>query len=188
MKHLSNPPLPSLSPPRAAQQLGPRDVTLNLTASTHEAISSDVGRLLTGLLADESALYAITREWRYDAAGRKFLRLHALLDEQFTEIGDRLIRIAARSRALGCWSSARFGDRVKPQHPDLEDAGLEAHMLDELMTLHQALLVRLLEGKVMVAQLLYSQETDTLLADLIASHEKDLFMLRALLWEVRNNA
>lgn len=150
--------------------------------------SAGMGRLLGRLLSDESVLYAITREWRYDAHGRKFTRIHALLDEQFAEIGVRLVQLAARIQAPGPRASTGPGKRAKPFWPLINDGALEAHMLRELLALHEAMLVHLRSGKSMAITQLYHVATIDLLTDLIAAHEKDAFMLRALLWEVQNTA
>ncbi len=77
---------------------------------------------LVGLSGDESALYAITRDWRYDASGRKFERLHRLLGEHCSDIGIRLIRLAARRRELGCGYTTDHGGRAaKRREADADD-------------------------------------------------------------------
>jgi starvation-inducible DNA-binding protein len=148
--------------------------------------SKAIGAVLAGLLNEESALYAVTREWRYDTAGRKFLRLHALLDEQFSEIGIRLTRLAARSRDLGSWSSTGHGERSAQARVAVADDALHAYMIRELLSLHETLIASLKRGSVVASELFHDRETTYLLADLTANHEKDAFMLRALLWEVEN--
>jgi starvation-inducible DNA-binding protein len=145
-----------------------------------------IGELLAGLLNDESALYAITREWRYDTVGRKFLRLHALLDEQFSEIGLRLTRLAARSRDLGSWTSTGHGERAAPPRAAVAVGALQAHMIRELLSRHEALIASLKRGSVLASGRFHDRETTDLLAEFTANHEKDAFMLRALLWEVEN--
>ena len=144
-----------------------------------------ISEMLAGLINDESALYAITREWRYDAAGRRFLRLHALLDEQFSEIGIRLTQLAGRSRDLGAGHATGHGDRANPRSIPADEA-LESHMLRELLGLHEAMVVSLKRGSLLARD--RDDLTTTLLAALTANHEKDAFMLRALLWEVEHPA
>lgn len=148
---------------------------------------AEIGKLFARLVVDESALYAVTRDWRYDSEGRRFVRLHALLDEQFTETGRRLIALAARSRDLNQQISAGHGTAVaSPSGPNGE--ALQGHMIRQLLGLHETLLIRLREGKAMTAELGRDSSTTEFLTGLIAEHEKDAFMLRALLWEVQNAA
>ena len=155
-------------------------------AATAPGASRAIGTTLEGLLNEESSLYAITREWRYDMAGRKFLRLHALLDEQFSEMGVRLTRLAARTRDLGFWSSTSQGERAPPLRPAVADDAFHAYMIRELLSLHETLIASLKRGSAVTSGEFYDRETTYLLADLTANHEKDAFMLRALLWEVEN--
>lgn len=145
-----------------------------------------IGEMLAGLINDEAALYAVTREWRYDAAGRKFLRLHALLDEQFSEIGTRLTQLAARSRELGARSSNGCGNHATPSRATVPNDALQIYMLRELLGLHAALIDGLKRGSMLASGQFHDSETTDLLARLTANHEKDAFMLRALLWEVEN--
>ena len=152
------------------------------------ATTTERRETLAVLIGDESALYAITREWRYDTAGRRFLRLHALLDEQFSEMGSRLTRLAARSRELGDAPSAGAEPRATRPPPGLDGDPLQAHMIRELLGLHEAMIASLKRASVSVPRQLHDGETNGLLADLTANHEKDAFMLRALLWEVENTA
>ena len=178
---LARQPMPALASHDAA-------ASAPAAADFHGSASAEMGPLLARLLGDESALYAITRDRRYDAVGWKFVRLHTLLDEQFTEIGARLVQLATRSRALNLHILTGYSDWAQPFRTAVEDDVLEAHIMRELLDLHQALLVRLQAGMVMAADRLNDSDTTNLLADLIASHEKDAFMLRALLWEVQNPA
>jgi DNA-binding ferritin-like protein len=177
---------PDSTPPRIAFSAQPlpavERVTENAPLTLHETKARS--EMLAGLINDESALYAITREWRYDAAGRKFIRLHALLDEQFSEIGTRLTRLAARSRELGSSNSTGHGDHASRSRSPAAGGALQSHMLRELLGLHEALIDRLKRGSAVVSR--RDVETTQLLATLTANHEKDAFMLRALLWEVQN--
>lgn len=186
---MNSPAKPSFrSTASAAQRLARCTVPVSAPVDVADAPAlPEIRQLLGRLLGEESTLYAITREWRYDAAGRMFVRLHALLDEQFTEIGRRLVRLAARSRDLGCWTSTGHGDRAMPARVTASAGELEAHILNELLALHQALLKNLHRGRA-TSQDAQDVTTRDILADLIADHEKDAFMLRALLWEVQNNA
>jgi starvation-inducible DNA-binding protein len=148
---------------------------------------SGMAQLLARLLGEESALYAITRDGRYDTAGRKFPQLHELLDEQFCEIGVRLTRLAARSRALGERTSDSHDNLPSARGVPVGDGELEVHMIRELLGLHERLIGSLRAGSALIAERFRDRVTGDLLADLTAQHEKDAFLLRALLWEVQNH-
>jgi DNA-binding ferritin-like protein len=144
--------------------------------------------MLAGLIHAESALYAITREWRYEAAGRKFVQLHLLLDEQFCEIGIRLARLAARSRELGAWNCTGHGDGAASPQAVAGGGALQTYMIRELLGHHENLAGRLRRTRSVTGGRFADNETAELMAALAAEHEKDAFMLRALLWEVGNIA
>ncbi len=143
--------------------------------------------LLARFLREEAGLYAITREWRYDAAGRKFVRLHELLNLQFSSIGHRLAQLAARVRAVGSRNSGSQGDRVPVSPPALAAGALQAHMIRELLALHESI------GKgLRAAEIIPRSTRDFATADLFialaAAHEQDAFTLRALLEEIQTEA
>lgn len=144
--------------------------------------------MLTGLIHAESALYAITREWRYDAAGRRFLRLHLLLDEQFSEIGIRLTRLAARSRELGAWNCTGHGDGASVPQAAVAGGALETYMIRELLRHHENLITRLKRTRAVTGGRFADNETAQLMAALAADHETDASMLRKLLWEAEHIA
>lgn len=102
-----------------------------------------LGKTLEGLIGAESVVYAVTREWRYHAANRGSKRSHALLDEQFTEIGVRLMHLAARSRAIGGWNSTGHGDIASMPRFALAGGALQTYMIHERLTLRENLAVRL---------------------------------------------
>src|SRR5436190_21928230 len=139
MNHLAAfiPPRPAALESRVASE-GPAT-----DAAMTSVQAKAIGKMLAGLLNDETALYAITRDWRYDTAGRKFQRLHALLDEQFSEIGVRLTRLAARSRDLDSWNSTGPGERVATPRTAVVDGTLQAYMIRELLSLHETLIAGL---------------------------------------------
>lgn len=142
--------------------------------------------ILARLLREESSLYMIVREWRFDAEGRKFLRLHALLNEQFSEIGLRLARLATHSRALGGRGLASQAEQASVPSIPAAGGALEPHMIRELLALHEAMSRSLRRAGATVADSFNDRATTDLLAELNATHEKDAFVLRALLWEVEN--
>jgi DNA-binding ferritin-like protein len=148
---------------------------------------AEAGALLTRLIQDESALYAIIRDRRCSAASRKFIRVHALLDEQFTEMGVRLIQLAQHIRELTGGNSTGHVERAPTARVNPGDHE-EAQVIRELLAKHEAMLTALRSGKAEMAEHFSRYKTTELLADLIANHEKDAFMLRALLWEVENTA
>ncbi|MES2695162.1 MAG: hypothetical protein V4773_16935 [Verrucomicrobiota bacterium] len=169
-------PLPAFEPREPARRV-----------ATDDSARADLEQLLSDLTGAESAIYAITREGLHDAAERKFARLHALLDENFLDLGIRLTRLAARSRELGCEPYTGHGDRVPAQRKRVEESEREPSMIRELLGGHEAMSGKLRTASAASADRFRDRATAELLADLASQHERDAFMLRALLWEVQSN-
>ena len=68
------------------------------------------------------------------------------------------------------------------------DERLEVYVLREVLHLHEILIGSLQAGIRVIAGRFHDGKTTGLLAELTADHEKDAFMLRAMLWEVENRA
>ena len=140
--------------------------------------------LLASLQRDEAALYENLRDWRFDGVTREFASLQALLDTQFSLIGERLAALAMR---CGNFSSA--GGRIGHEHvfairqPDGSYDVRESEIVEGLADLHLALSSRLAEAAVVVRDRFGEVETATVLRELAENHKKDASMLRALLWE-----
>lgn len=158
------------------------DAALSLTRENesappwHTSARTRLGRIV----ADETALYAVTVESLSDAGARSFGRLHALLAKQLPELGARLVRLEQCNGN----TPVRRGSFAK------ESAGGPDAMRDEdeiirlLFARHKNLLLRLREATTARADHFRDLTTASLLADLIASHEEDAFTLRALRWEL----
>ena len=175
--------LPTVTRALPASQLD--DVTILAPALGGGSLA--VAELLIRLTRNESALYAVIRDWRFDAAGHKCVRLHALLDAQFTEIGLRLVSLAKHGRDLGCESSDN-GDRTVTPRPDIEDRHHESFIIRDLLARQEEMLDQLRRGQAELRALFNANTTIKLLGRLIVDHERDAFLLRALLWEVENTA
>jgi DNA-binding ferritin-like protein len=174
---------PTASPSRRRSQR-PKPASRTAAPTRRNAVETEA--LLTDLIQQEASLYAVTRDWRFDAASRKFVQLHKLLDEQFTAIGERLVRLSKHSRERGGGNSMGHADRV----PTARGAPgeLQAQIFGELLAKHQSVLAVLHGGTAQMAKQSSAQATTELLADLTAHHEKDASMLRALLREVKKTS
>lgn len=145
----------------------------------------DASRDLLGRLQrDEAALYENTRDWRFDGVIREYASLHALLDLQFSQIGDRLARLAAR-----CGNFRRGGGHAAKEHvlairrQDGTYDVCESEIVTELAELHVALSASLEQAAEVFRKRLGETETAAVLSELAEHHKKDAAMLRALLSE-----
>lgn len=63
---------------------------------------------LSHVLADTYTLYLQTHNFHWNVTGKKFVGLHSLLQEQYTEMIEAIDDIAERIRALGFYTPATY--------------------------------------------------------------------------------
>jgi starvation-inducible DNA-binding protein len=68
---------------------------------------------LGGLLADYQVFYTNLRGFHWNIAGDKFYELHALYEEYYDEIAEKIDEIAERIVMLGGTPANRFSDYLK---------------------------------------------------------------------------
>lgn len=138
------------------------------------------------IVADEAALYAATRNMHCDAKARHDLRLHAMLEQQLSEMAPRLAQLA---ECIG-GSTVREGplrqNAWRKRGAKSEGRKDDGGSIRALFARHRGLLILLRDATTVRAAHFEDEETAKLLADLIASHEEHAFKLRALLWEYGN--
>lgn len=141
-------------------------------------------QLLFDLQREEASLYENVRDWRFAGVMREFAALHALLDSQFSQIGERLALLAGRSGNLG--STASRGGRehvLAARRPDGTYDVRESEIVAGLADLHLALSSNLEDTASVFCTNFGDDETAGFLRQLAGHHKKDASMLRALLWE-----
>lgn len=143
----------------------------------------EVGQLLNMLLADETVLYATTRDYHWNVTGPEFCSLHRQFEEQYTQIAQWIDDVAERARAIGCGARGNWADLTKAARSSA-DAGIglpAEHMIAELLALHEDLVVRLRTDSGSCADRYKDAGTADFLTGLMEQHEKAAWMLRAQL-------
>ncbi|MFB9884897.1 Dps family protein [Balneatrix alpica] len=136
---------------------------------------------LSQLLADTYTLYLQTHNFHWNVTGPMFHALHAMFEQQYTEMAVAVDDIAERIRALGARAPGSYLEfsklsKIKEQ-PDVSDA---TAMLQVLVQSHETL-VRTCREVLPLAQEAADESSAGLLADRMALHEKTAWMLRAML-------
>jgi starvation-inducible DNA-binding protein len=142
-----------------------------------------VTQLLTVLLADEYVLYTKTRDYHWNVVGPQFHSLHKLFEDQYKELNDIVDNVAERIRELGepaIGTLAEFSQHTRiKEHPGHYP---EAHeMLANLVADHELVIRELREDADTCADEFHDMGTNDFLTDLMESHEKMAWMLRAFL-------
>jgi starvation-inducible DNA-binding protein len=143
----------------------------------------EVGQMLNLLLADESVLYATTRDYHWNVTGPEFRSLHLQFEEHYTQVAQWIDDVAERARAIGVGTRGNWADLGKAARSSADPGiGLPAeHMIAELLALHEDLVVQLRADSTACSDRYKDAGTADFLTGLMERHEKAAWMLRAQL-------
>lgn len=132
-------------------------------------------------LADSFNLYLKTLGLHWNAVGSSFYAVHKLTQEQYEDLQDAIDEIGERIRALGRIAPASFSQfrELGIVQAESEPASAE-HMLSELVADNEAVAKRLRNFAELAADA-DDRFTEDMLIGRIGVHEKNAWMLRALL-------
>ena len=136
---------------------------------------------LSLLLADSFTLYMKTHNFHWNVTGPMFQTLHVLFMQQYTELWNSLDLIAERIRSLGHYapgSFKRFGELSSIE----EETGVPSarDMMLQLVAGQEAV-ARTAREVFKIADAANDQPTADLLTQRMEVHEKNAWMLRALM-------
>ena len=138
-----------------------------------------IAKALSGVLADTYRLVFKTHAYHWNVEGPHFSMLHALFEEQYTELWNALDEIAERVRMLGAYaprntSELTAGNMIKPEtgHPTASE------MLSQLIQDNETV-VETLKASVETAEAAGDDVTAGLLLDRQAIHEKTIWTLKS---------
>lgn len=162
------------------------NTAIKIFPSSSPTARREIGPILNSLLADEYALSLAARRCCWNATGPDALRIRSLLESQIRESDRRLDRLAWQIGTVGACARldlaglAAAGDLafVSGARP-----GAQA-LLNGLADLHDEMIVRLKSAVGMVTDRIGDAGTAILLTDLLMLRERDVWMLRALRWDL----
>jgi starvation-inducible DNA-binding protein len=136
---------------------------------------------LSALLADTYTLYLKTQNFHWNVTGPQFRALHAMFEEQYTQLAAAVDEIAERIRALGHPAPGSF-TRFRELTSIEEDPGvpIAEEMTRQLAVGHEAV-DRTARNVFALAEDAEDQVTMDLLVERMQIHEKTAWMLRSLL-------
>jgi starvation-inducible DNA-binding protein len=143
----------------------------------------EVGQMLNLLLADESVLYATTRDYHWNVTGPEFRSLHLQFEELYGQSAAWIDDVAERARAIGVAARGSLADLAKNARASANaGAGLSAElMVAGLLALHEDLVVQLRKDSADCTAKFLDAGTADFLTGLMEKHEKAAWMLRAQL-------
>jgi len=153
------------------------DINMGLSKEQREAMAQAV----TALLSDTYALYFKTHAYHWNVTGPRFHDLHAMFEEQYTELWQATDEIAERIRALGVLAPISYEEMTASasiKH-DAETPDANA-MVANLVAGHEQV-VRTARAALKLAEEHGDEATSDLVSPRITAHEKTAWMLRATL-------
>ena len=140
----------------------------------------EMSNTLNNLLSNEYVLYTKTLKYHWNVVGKLFGPLHALFESQYTQLFANIDKIAERIRALGHipYGTLQEFTANSTLSEDPEVNPDSAQMIQDLLEDHEAI-IRQLRADIDLSVELNDTGTNNFLGDLIESHEKTAWMLRA---------
>ena len=138
---------------------------------------------LSKLLADSYALYLKTHNFHWNVTGPMFQTLHAMFEQQYTELALAVDAIAERIRALGHPAPGSYSAFSRlATISETEGVPKAIEMVKLLVEAHEAV-VRTARNVLAVADDAHDDATADLATQRLQVHEKTAWMLRSLLEE-----
>ena len=157
----------------------PADIAVNIGIAEDQR--REIAEGLSRLLADTYSLYLKTHNFHWNVTGPMFNTLHLMFETQYTELAVAVDLIAERIRALGFPAPGSYGDYAKLSSiADAEGVPAAEDMIRQLAEGQEAV-VRTAREVFPAADAANDESTADLLTQRMQLHEKNAWMLRAML-------
>lgn len=135
---------------------------------------------LKRLLADSYTLYLQTHNFHWNVTGKQFRELHAMFEEQYTEMATAVDEIAERIRTLGVAAPGTYQAFIELSAIREVDGVPSAEEMVDILTKGHEQVVRTARDVLKVAQQADDESSASLVSDRMREHEKTAWMLRAM--------
>lgn len=133
---------------------------------------------LKAILGKTFRLYVQTHGYHWNVEGPEFRQLHALFEEQYTELWGALDEIAERVRCLGAYAPGNVAELMALAEDEAAPAQSAEAMMAALIAGHEAMAADLREA-IATAQEAEDEVSAGFLTDRLEWHEKELWMMKA---------
>jgi starvation-inducible DNA-binding protein len=145
------------------------------------SVESRIAQGLSQVLADTYSVYLKTQNFHWNVKGPLFHTLHAMFEEQYTELAIAIDEIAERIRAIGFPAPGSFSDFARLSQIAESTQPLKAEEMMAVLTQDQAIIVQTAKTVFPLAEEASDEPTTDLLIRRIQIHEKTAWMLRSLM-------
>lgn len=149
--------------------------------------ANPVAESLQLLLKDTYALYLLTHNYHWNVEGPKFVSLHTLFEQQYTEMFAAIDEIAERIRALDAYALPdHYGEILQtvkhlsnPLNKEIDKDKAADRMIANLIALHEAV-VKSAQAAKKAAVKAGDDESQDMAIGRIQIHQKSLWMLKSI--------
>lgn len=149
-------------------------------SSTKKNAGNEIANGLSRVLADSYSIYLKTQNYHWNVKGPLFHTLHAMFEEQYTELAVAIDEIAERIRALGEPAPGSFSDFAKLTSIREENGLPAAEAMISNLIENQATIVQTCKNVFPLVQESNDEPTADLLIRRMQVHEKTAWMLKSL--------
>ncbi len=132
---------------------------------------------LKKLLADTYTLYLKTQNYHWNVSGPSFFSLHALFEQQYTDLAAAVDEIAERIRALGERAPGSFTEFSELASLKEAKGKVEAAAMVKDLHADQLTMAKLLKKAISAAEKEEDPTSVDLLTTRLSVHEKNAWML-----------
>ena len=152
-------------------------INIGLTLEQREEIAGRLSRLL----ADSYTLYLKTHNYHWNVTGPQFNTLHAMFEEQYTELATAVDEIAERIRALGLPAPGSYAEFTELASVEEAAGGESSDEMLRQLVIGQETAARTAREAFPAADSANDEPTADLLTQRMQIHEKNAWMLRSML-------
>lgn len=156
-----------------------------MTEKVDIGISADqlkqIAEGLSRVLADTYTLYLKTHNFHWNVTGPMFNTLHQMFETQYIELADAVDLIAERIRALGYPAPGTYGEFGGLTSIKENESPPKAEEMIRQLVADQETVVRTARALFPLLEEAHDEPTADLLTQRMQTHEKNAWMLRALL-------
>ncbi len=153
------------------------NVNIGIPEEKRAAISDGLARLL----ADSYTLYLKTHNYHWNVTGPQFNTLHAMFEQQYTELAGAVDEIAERIRALGFPAPGSYTAFAELSSIEEETGAPGADDMVRRLVIGQETVVRTAREVFPTVESANDEPTADLLTQRMQVHEKNAWMLRSML-------
>jgi starvation-inducible DNA-binding protein len=144
--------------------------------------SQEVAFILNKILADESVLYAKTRNYHWNYEGDNFMEMHKFFEGQYGELAEIIDEVAERIRKIGHYAEGRLKEYLALTNLTEPSATTnQQKQVKNLLDDHEVIIRNMRKQIDVIDEKHKDAGTTDFVTGLMKQHERMAWMLRAYL-------